>query len=60
MKDDRHAEIAQRAYQIWENEGRPNDRALDHWLEAEAEGRHVVDPRRAKPAKRARARRKEK
>ena len=29
--------IAQRAYSIWEREGRPLDRAFDHWLKAEAE-----------------------
>ncbi len=52
MTDDRHAEIAKRAYQIWENEGCPNNRALDHWLEAEAEGRHIGRPDPAKPAKR--------
>ena len=30
-------EIACRAYQIWEAEGRPNGCAVKHWLEAEAE-----------------------
>jgi len=24
------------AYRIWEEEGRPDGRALDHWLKAEA------------------------
>lgn len=24
------------AYQIWENEGRPQGRELDHWVKAEA------------------------
>ncbi len=52
MIDDREADIAKRAYQIWENEGRPNDRALDHWLEAEAERRHAGRPDPVKPAKR--------
>jgi hypothetical protein len=28
-------EIAVFAYCIWEHEGRPDGRALDHWLEAE-------------------------
>jgi hypothetical protein len=30
-----HPEIAERAYQIYEFEGRPDGRALDHWLRAE-------------------------
>jgi hypothetical protein len=34
---ERHAEIARRAYAIWEREGRPNGGELDHWLRAEAE-----------------------
>lgn len=29
-------EILHRAYQIWQREGHPSDRALDHWLQAEA------------------------
>jgi Protein of unknown function (DUF2934) len=30
-----HDEISECAYQIWEQEGRPLGRALDHWVEAE-------------------------
>ena len=26
-----------RSYSIWENEGRPHGRDMDHWLQAEAE-----------------------
>jgi hypothetical protein len=37
MNLNRHSEIAERAYHIWEREGRPQGKALDHWLEAEAE-----------------------
>ncbi|HUH84509.1 MAG TPA: DUF2934 domain-containing protein [Stellaceae bacterium] len=37
MAIDRQVEIAMRAYSIWEVEGRPNGRDLDHWLRAEAE-----------------------
>jgi hypothetical protein len=37
MKPDRHAEIAKRAYAIWEKEGRPDGRAIEHWLRAEVE-----------------------
>jgi len=29
--------IRERAYAIWEEEGRPEGRHLDHWLRAEAE-----------------------
>ena len=29
--------IRERAYQLWEQEGRPEDRRLDHWLQAERE-----------------------
>lgn len=30
-----HDAIAREAYLIWELRGRPEDRALEHWLEAE-------------------------
>lgn len=29
--------IEQRAYEIWENEGGPHGRDVEHWLRAEAE-----------------------
>jgi hypothetical protein len=29
-------QIANEAYRLWEAAGRPDGRALDHWLEAEA------------------------
>lgn len=29
--------IAEHAYHIWEREGRPHGKSLDHWLKAEAE-----------------------
>ncbi len=31
-----HEAVRQMAYRIWEEEGRPEGRALDHWLKAEA------------------------
>ena len=37
MTRDRRNEIADRAYDIWEREGRPHGKALDHWLRAETE-----------------------
>jgi len=32
-----HQEILHRAYSIWDSAGRPANRELDHWLQAEAE-----------------------
>jgi Protein of unknown function (DUF2934) len=37
MTADQDGEIARRAYSLWEVEGRPIGRELDHWLRAEAE-----------------------
>jgi hypothetical protein len=34
---DRQQRITERAFAIWEREGRPNGRAEDHWLQAEKE-----------------------
>lgn len=34
------AEIALRAYHLWEVNGRPHDRAVEHWLEAETQLRN--------------------
>jgi len=48
-------EIEKRAYEIWEQTGRPQGRDLDHWLRAEAE--LAAPDRKAKPApKRPRSR----
>ena len=52
MTLDRHAEIAKRAYTMWELEGRPTGKDLEHWLRAEAEldaTRHVQTPKKAMP-----------
>ena len=35
--------ISERAYSIWEREGRPAGKALEHWLQAEAELNGRVD-----------------
>jgi hypothetical protein len=35
--NDRTARIRQRAFEIWENEGRPHGLDQTHWLRAEAE-----------------------
>ena len=37
MQDDRAEAIRQRAYALWELEGRPDGKDLEHWLRAEAE-----------------------
>jgi hypothetical protein len=37
MTDPEHDQIAARAYQLWEERGRPAGRDLEFWLEAEAE-----------------------
>jgi hypothetical protein len=46
--------IHTRAYEIWEAEGRPDGRSLDHWLRAEAESgpkaRRAPAKRRARKA----------
>jgi hypothetical protein len=37
MADEKMDQLRSRAYQIWEREGRPQGRDLEHWLEAERE-----------------------
>jgi hypothetical protein len=37
MPSDRHSDIEECAYFIWQTEGQPTGRDLDHWLRAEAE-----------------------
>lgn len=32
-----HKQVAERAYALWESEGRPHGRDLDHWRQAECE-----------------------
>jgi hypothetical protein len=34
-----YEQISRRAYEIWDREGRPEGRDLDHWIQAEAEAR---------------------
>lgn len=56
-------EIARQAYYLWEDDGRPVGRDLDHWLRAEAQVKAVAPAveKVAKPkAKRASATRKSK
>jgi hypothetical protein len=37
VADEKIEKMRNRAYQIWENKGRPHGRDLEHWLEAEGE-----------------------
>jgi Protein of unknown function (DUF2934) len=43
-------EIALLAFQIWEQEGKPQGRELDHWLQAETLLLAMVEPTEPKPA----------
>jgi len=44
--------VRSKAYEIWESEGRPDGRALDHWLQAETEVQsdRSSGPAQGKPA----------
>lgn len=35
-----YEEVSKRAYNIWVQEGKPKDRELEHWLQAEQEVRN--------------------
>ena len=35
--EDREARIRERAREIWESQGQPEGRSLEHWMEAEKE-----------------------
>jgi len=37
MSGERERNIRERAYAIWEKEGRPDGKSVDHWLQAEGE-----------------------
>jgi Protein of unknown function (DUF2934) len=47
---DLHERIKRRAYLLWEQEGRPEGRADEHWLRAEAEVAGVNTGGEAPPA----------
>ena len=44
MDHDKERRIRERAYAIWEREGRPQGRDSEHWKEAEAEIAAEVEP----------------
>ncbi len=53
MSVDQAESIRRRAFQIWEDQGRPEGRDMDHWLQAESELAPPAAARRkaaAKPA----------
>lgn len=37
MSDERRQRISEKAYRLWEIEGRPQGRELEHWVQAETE-----------------------
>jgi hypothetical protein len=37
MSDERRQQISEKAYRLWEMEGQPRGRELDHWVRAESE-----------------------
>jgi len=37
MSKDKPGKVEQRAYEIWDREGRPHGKALEHWHQAVAE-----------------------
>ncbi|NEI73210.1 DUF2934 domain-containing protein [Rhizobium lusitanum] len=37
MATDKHEQIRRRAYEIWEDEGRPEGAAMRHWMQASDE-----------------------
>lgn len=40
--------IRQRSYEVWQREGRPEGKALEHWLQAKAELEREAQPARPK------------
>jgi len=59
MLEDRELAVRERAYAIWEHDGRPEGRNLDHWLQAEVEIgiRSLQSPKRPAPVRVATKRR---
>ena len=49
MSEQREQAIRERAYALWEQDGRPEGRSLAHWSQAEAE--IGTEPRAAAPNK---------
>lgn len=51
MTPEQEAKIRERAYQLWEADGRPDGRHLEHWSRAEAEV--LASAAAARPRRRA-------
>jgi hypothetical protein len=49
MKSDHHEKVRQLAHQIWEDEGKPDGRAQEHWGRAEEMVRAALKAKPAKP-----------
>lgn len=49
MPAERREEVARRAYALWEAEGKPEGRQLEHWLQAEREVESVPRPEAGPP-----------
>jgi hypothetical protein len=52
MRAEQEQAIRERAYAIWEQEGHPEGKALDHWLLAEAFNATEPEPPTPSPAPR--------
>jgi len=59
MLENREHAVRERAYAIWERDGRPEGKNLDHWFQAEAEirTRSMQSPKPPAPARVASQRR---
>jgi hypothetical protein len=56
MNDDREHQVRQRAYALWESEGRPEGQHDEHWHRANAEfGQHAPAPGENVPPQQAAA-----
>ncbi|MBB5710921.1 DUF2934 domain-containing protein [Sphingomonas xinjiangensis] len=44
MNDDREHKVRQRAYALWESEGRPSGRHEEHWRQAHSEVTDTAPP----------------
>ncbi len=43
MNEDQYQAIATQAYLLWQQEGRPDGRALEHWITAERQLLSAID-----------------
>jgi hypothetical protein len=57
--NEKNQQIRERAYQLCEEQGRPDGREIDHWIEAEQQLRDSADDERASEPERTKASAKE-